>query len=163
MSPERPLRWLLRLLPFDFRTDHGREMEQVIRAEHREAAARGRARVIGVWWRAAADIARTAPREHAAQFTQDAGFALRMMRRSPAFTLVAVLTLALGIGLNSAIFSLVHAVLLQPLPYAEPGALVAVWNRWDGEPAVTLSGPEFMDYDERSRGLRLGALASGEG
>jgi predicted permease len=161
MSPERALRWLLRLLPFDFRTDHGREMEQVIRAEHREASARGRAQVMGVWWRAAADIARTAPREHAAQLAQDAGFALRMMRRSPAFTLVAVLTLALGIGLNSAIFSLVHAVLLAPLPYAEAGALVAVWNRWDGEPAVTLSDPEFMDYDEQSRALRMGALASG--
>jgi predicted permease len=158
MSPERPLRWLLRLLPFDFRTDHGREMEQVIREEHRQASARGRAQVIGVWWRVVGDIARTAPREHAEQLAQDAGFALRMMRRSPAFTLVAVLTLALGIGLNSAIFSLVHAVLLQPLPYAQPDALLAVWNRWDGSPAAALSGPEFMDYDDQSRALRLAAL-----
>jgi putative ABC transport system permease protein len=161
MSPERPLRWLLRLLPFDLRTDHGREMEQVFQEQRREARAHGRAQVMAIWWRAAADVARTAPREHAAQLAQDAGFALRMMRRSPAFTLVAVLTLALGIGLNSAIFSLVHAVLLRPLPYAEPDSLVAVWNRWDGAAAATLSDPEFMDYDEQSRALRVGALASG--
>lgn len=160
MRPERPLRWLLRLLPFDFRTDYGPEMEQVFRDEHREAKARGRAQVMGLWWRAAADIARTAPREHAAQVAQDAGYALRMMRRSPGFTLVAVLTLALGIGVNTAIFSLVHAVLLQPLPYADPDRLVAVWNRWDESPAASLSDPELMDYAERSHALRVAALAS---
>ena len=83
MSPERPIRWLLRLLPFDLRTDHGREMEQVFREEHREARDHGRGEVFAVWGRALADIARTAPREHAAQLGQDAGYALRMMRRSP--------------------------------------------------------------------------------
>jgi putative ABC transport system permease protein len=159
MSPERALRWLLRLLPFDLRTDHGREMEQVFRAEHREARAQGRAEVIAVWWRALRDVARTAPREHAAQLGQDAGYALRMMRRSPGFTAVAVLTLALGIGVNSAIFSLVHAVLLAPLPYGDPGGLVAVWNRWDGAAAAGLSDPELLDYQERSRGLEIAAMA----
>jgi predicted permease len=159
MSPERPLRWLLRLLPFDLRTDHGREMEQVFREEHREARAHGRGDVLGVWWRALADVARTAPREHAAQLGQDAGYALRMMRRSPGFTLVAVVTLALGIGVNSAVFSLVHAVLLRPLPYADPGRLVALWNRWDGNAAAGLSDPELMDYQERSRALQIAASA----
>ena len=161
MRPERPLRWLLRLLPIDFRADHGPEIEQVFREEHREARARGRAGTLGFWWRALADIGRTAPREHAAQLAQDAGYALRVMRRSPAFTVVAVLTLALGIGVNSAIFSLVHAVLLQPLPYGDPGRLVAVWNRWDGAPTAGLSNPELMDYAEQSRALRIAALSSG--
>ena len=161
MSPERPLGWLLRLLPIDFRADHGREMEQAFREEHREARTQGGAGVAGFWWRALADIGRTAPREHAAQLAQDAGYALRVMRRSPGFTVVAVLTLALGIGVNSAIFSLVHAVLLQPLPYADPDRLVAVSNRWENNPAASLSNPELMDYAERSRTITIAAMVSG--
>lgn len=159
MSAERAWRLLLRLLPADLRIDHGREMEQVFHEERQEASADGRARVWRVWWRGAVDVMRTAPREHAAQLAQDAGFALRMMRRSPGFTALAVLTVALGVGANSAIFSLVHAVLLRPLPYADPAALVAVWNRWDGTPLAHLSDPEFMDYDERCPGWRMAASA----
>ena len=159
MSPERPIRWLLRLLPFDLRADHGREMEQAFRAEHREAHAQGTREVLAVWWRALTDIGRTAPREHAAQLGQDASYALRMMRRTPGFTAVAVTTLALGIGVNSAVFSLVHAVLLRPLPYGDSGRLLALANRWDGNAAAGLSDPELMDYQERSRTLQIAAAA----
>jgi putative ABC transport system permease protein len=80
------------------------------------------------------------------QFAQDFKYGLRMMRRGPGFAAVAVLTLALGIGANTAIFSVVNAVLLRPLPYRDPARLVTVLH--DGWKPVAPAN--FLDWREQS-------------
>ncbi|MGH2779911.1 MAG: ABC transporter permease [Thermoleophilaceae bacterium] len=76
---------------------------------------------------------------------QDLRYAARSLRKSPGFTAVAVLTLALGIGATTAIFVAVNAVLLEPLPYPDSHELVRIYDNWRGEP-WTVSPPNFMDY-----------------
>jgi predicted permease len=81
---------------------------------------------------------------------RDITCAWRMLRKSPGFAAAAVLTLALGVGANTAIFSVVHALLIAPLPYANPDRLVFVWETSEAYPRAPLSGPELTDLDTRS-------------
>jgi putative ABC transport system permease protein len=93
-------------------------------------------------------------------FWHDVRLSLRMLRRNPGFAVIAVLTLALGIGGTSAIFSVVNGVLLRPFPYAEPGRLVVVWERKvDGIPYMFASPPNYVDWrDENQVFDQMGAF-----
>jgi putative ABC transport system permease protein len=97
---------------------------------------------------------------------QDLRFALRLLRKSPAFTAVAVLALALGIGANTAIFSVVNAVLLRPLPYDHPDHLVKLWTKFVGIGLPNnqnwVSAPEFADFVQLNQSFSHIAALSGD-
>ena len=86
--------------------------------------------------------------------SQDLRYAARIFTSSPGFTLVAALTLALGVGANTAVFSIVDAVLLRPLPYKDPGRLVAIWDRGVHEKELAKLFDSYSDFDEWSRSAR---------
>jgi putative ABC transport system permease protein len=136
-NSDRIYRWLLRLYPRDFRDEYGPEMSLLFR----DRAAEGPARL---WVQVLGDFLFHAPREHWSAITQDLRYGLRQVRRSPGFSTVVIATLAVGIGGTTAVFSVTHAVLFAPLPYAQPGQLVRIYQQDPANPGTRgVSAPHF--------------------
>src|SRR3989442_13938163 len=88
------------------------------------------------------------------RFAEDVGFGLRMLRRTPIWTAVISAILALGIGLSTAIFSVVYGVLLQPLPYPHADRLVALWptaTKYSDTPRFSVNAALWLEWRQASR------------
>ncbi|MPZ21682.1 MAG: FtsX-like permease family protein [Luteitalea sp.] len=118
-------RTLLWCYPASFRREYGSEMVRAFSAHVRDARDHGGWRTeASIWLHTLRDLFLTAPREHAHVMRQDLRYASRTLASNPGFAIVAILSLALGIGANTAIFSLLNSVLISPLPVRDPHELV---------------------------------------
>ena len=144
---DRIYRRLLRVFPFDFQREYGSEMEGVFRQERKRAAKRGPWVAARLWWRTLAGIIAAAPREHLDVLRQDIRFALRSLGAHKGFALFAVISLAIGIGANLAVFGLANALLLKPLAVADPDRVIRAYaNR-----SSTVDYQDYVAYRDRNQ------------
>jgi putative ABC transport system permease protein len=151
---DRFFKRLLRLFPADFRGDFGDDMAETFSDQRRDVLARGDGMdALRLWWDTIRGILTTAPREHLDLLRSDVRYALRNLRRHPGFTVVAVLALAVGIGANTAVFTIVNGVLLRALPYERPDELVTIFEKAAGAPVdhFDVSAPDYAIVKELSR------------
>src|SRR5215475_8918322 len=95
-----------------------------------------------------------------ADLVRDIRFAARVFRKNPGFSSIAILTLALGIGANTAIFSVVDATLLKPLPFKNPDKIVALWQTETAPGSYPLSGEDYLDLKAQSHTFESMSLYS---
>lgn len=155
---ERVYRRLLRLYPRDFADDYAEEMTRLYRDRvHDEGAA-------SVWGALLADLLCTAPTEQISTLVQDVRHAWRTWRRTSVLAVAAILTLSLGVGANTAVFSVVHGVLLRPLPYPNADRLVEVFednSRAGGGPFFRVSLLNYLSWVERAQSFEALAAFNG--
>lgn len=144
--------------PRSFRDEYGREITLALTDRVRHTSSRSERAVVS--GEAIAGILTEVPKEHMHMLLQDLRYALRTFRQSPGFAMAAIVTLALGIGANTAVFSVVDAVLLRPLPYPEAERLVKVWDRErEGRTDQNVVSPaNFPDWRTRSHTLERIAM-----
>lgn len=153
-TSERIYRWLLRLYPRDFLDEYGQEMALVFRD-------RARAGRTGLWLQVLGDLVSHAPREHWTIVKQDVRYAIRSWWHTPAVPAIALTALTLGMGANIAIFSVLHGVLLRPLPVPEPERLVLLRETHvaRGTDASAVSVPNYLSWKAQARSLELTAVS----
>lgn len=141
----------LHLYPASYRDEYGREMTRLL--ADRLCHATGGVDAALLWLQAIGGVLRDAPKEQARLISNDLRYAFRTLRHSKWFTLTALLTLALGIGANTAIFSVVETLLLRQLPYRDPDRIVMVWvtNPEQGVDRDVTSYPRLEDWRAQSR------------
>jgi predicted permease len=150
-------RRLLVLYPGPFRHAWANEMTQVFRDRYLEEQARfGWPGVASLWLAALADLTMNAPKEHISMLTRDIRYALRTLRKTPGFTAIAILCVALGIGASTCIFSVVNAVVLSPLPYRDSSRLVQIYTEFPTFPngglhRFAVSAPEFRELQQQGQ------------
>jgi predicted permease len=148
-------RLLLRVFPRQFRERFGDDMTATFEARRRDARSRGAWATIALWIRTVMDMTRHGSGERwqfVSEFVQDVRFAVRLFRRRPGFSATAVITLALGIGVNIATFSVVNAVLIRPLPFPAANQLVRVAESSIDEPRPSAFNPaNFLDVKRQTK------------
>ena len=140
---------LLRILPASFRSEYEAEMRAVFERQRRKENA------LSSWGRAIADVVATSIRVHADLLRQDLKWTVRALRQSPGFALTAVTVAALGMGANTAAFTLLDHVLLRPLPYLHPERLAMVYltEPGSGYTRLELSPPNYLDLRAMTSGF----------
>jgi predicted permease len=144
----RAYRALLHLYPASFRAEYGREMCGIFARRRRDAA--GLPAVTALWVATFFELLLNAAAVHWDILRQDLGFTARSLGRSPGFALTAILVTALGVGANTAAFSVTDFVLIRPLPFAEPDRLVKLWERLPGYPQMEPSPANYRDWKRMS-------------
>ncbi len=174
--------FLLHLYPPSFRKRFGAAMRHMFADAVSERRTAGLGALARLWLRTLGDLATNVPAAWAGRRTMlpidigprsgvttalsmwhDARLGVRMLARHPGFSCIAILTIALGIGANSAIFTVVNGVILRPLPYTRQNELVTVWTQFPSQnlPRFEMSAAEYLDYRrENSFFSELGAFAT---
>ena len=150
---DRLFAFVLRLYPREFRDRFGAEMATAYRDAREDAVRRGHRALSAFWTSVATDAIVRAPGEHMTITAADLRIALRTLRGAPVFSLVAFVTLALGIGANTAMYTVVDAVAMRPLAYPDAARLVRIWEKNDTLkiPQFSTSALNYLSWRERAR------------
>jgi hypothetical protein len=150
-------RALLHLYPASFRGEYGDELCAVVAERRRRTS--GVFPVAAFWIGIIFDTLANAARVHWDILRQDLRYARRGLTRTPGFAVTAILVTALGIGANTAVFSLIDQVFLRPLPYADADRLVMVWQNAPGYTRVEASPPNYLDWQRMNQSFEtMGAF-----